>query len=114
MSPRARLTPPPKHKHASAPSANFDVGLARVLAARPFLGPLWALPRACVPLADTSGCVLRSPPPPNTTRSAKSEIGIQVGYSISDVVSKCIVGLMVTYIAKVRSFADGENTPLIN
>jgi len=46
--------------------------------------------------------------------AAKSEIGIQVGYSISDVVSKCIVGLMVTYIAKVRSFADGENTPLIN
>merc|ERR1712086_671677 len=48
-------------------------------------------------------------------KPSASEIGIQVGYSFSDVISKCIVGLMVTYIAKVRSSgSDAESTPLIN
>merc|ERR1712086_1162403 len=48
-------------------------------------------------------------------KPSANEIGIQVGYSFSDVISKCIVGLMVTYIAKVRSSgSDAESTPLIN
>merc|ERR1711871_456052 len=35
-------------------------------------------------------------------------VGIQVGYSISDFVSKCVVGLMVTRIAIAKSKAGGD------
>jgi len=47
-----------------------------------------------------------------------SEIGIQIGYSFSDVISKCLVGIMITHIAIARSKLDGvligEKEPLIN
>ena len=46
--------------------------------------------------------------------SDKAEIGIQVGYSVSDVIAKCVVGLMVTKIAGMRSALGGEDEPLIN
>jgi len=47
--------------------------------------------------------------------AAKAEIGIQIGYSVSDVIAKCIVGLMVTKIATMRSaMNNGEDEPLIN
>lgn len=42
-----------------------------------------------------------------------SEVGIQVGYSFSDVISKCVVGFMVVNIAKLRSDSE-ENQALIN
>jgi hypothetical protein len=42
-----------------------------------------------------------------------SEIGIQIGYSFSDIISKCGVGLMVTHIAQVRSKAESD-TRLLN
>lgn len=35
-----------------------------------------------------------------------AEVGIQIGYSFSDIISKCGVGLLVTYIAKVRSQSE--------
>merc|ERR1711871_1861943 len=35
-------------------------------------------------------------------------VGIQVGYSISDFVAKCVVGLMVTRIAIAKSKAGGD------
>lgn len=43
-------------------------------------------------------------------------VGIQVGYSISDFVSKCILGLMVTKIAlaKSRSMGESVNSGLLN
>merc|ERR1712232_399311 len=43
-------------------------------------------------------------------------IGIQIGYSVSDVISKCVVGIMITHIAIARSKIDGaiigEKEPL--
>jgi len=39
--------------------------------------------------------------------STQALVGIQVGYSISDFVSKCVVGLMVTKIGMAKSKADG-------
>eukprot|EP01045_Picozoa_sp_COSAG04_P004366 COSAG04_NODE_188_length_20978_cov_7.733225_14_plen_71_part_00 len=39
--------------------------------------------------------------------STQALVGIQVGYSISDFVSKCVVGLMVTKIGMAKSQADG-------
>jgi hypothetical protein len=42
-----------------------------------------------------------------------SEIGIQIGYSFSDIISKCGVGLMVTHIAQVRSKVESD-TRLLN
>jgi len=37
---------------------------------------------------------------------AQAEVGIQIGYSFSDIISKCGVGILVTYIAKVRSQSE--------
>jgi len=42
-----------------------------------------------------------------------SEVGIQIGYSFSDVISKCVVGFMVLNIAKIRSSSE-EDVGLIN
>merc|ERR1711985_144412 len=41
--------------------------------------------------------------------STQALVGIQVGYSISDFVSKCVVGLMVTKIGMAKSKADGSD-----
>ena len=45
---------------------------------------------------------------------ASSLVGIQIGYSISDFISKCVVGFMVTRIAMIKSAAakDGD-VPLL-
>jgi len=47
---------------------------------------------------------------------AQAEVGIQIGYSFSDIISKCGVGLLVTYIARVRSQSEevGSQSRLIN
>ena len=37
---------------------------------------------------------------------AQAEVGIQIGYSFSDIISKCGVGILVTYIARVRSQSE--------
>merc|ERR1712146_334647 len=41
-------------------------------------------------------------------------VGVQIGYSISDFISKCGVGLMITKIALAKSKASGENAPLLD
>merc|ERR1712070_34359 len=41
-------------------------------------------------------------------------VGVQIGYSISDFVSKCGLGLMVTKIAMNKSKLEGQNVGLLN
>merc|ERR1711871_228547 len=68
----------------------------------------WVL--ACLPFAYIVYIIplLGNPSP------ADSLVGIQIGYSISDFISKCVVGFMVTRIAMIKSASakDGD-VPLL-
>mmetsp|Transcript_7243 Transcript_7243/g.18604 ORF Transcript_7243/g.18604 Transcript_7243/m.18604 type:complete len:269 (-) Transcript_7243:160-966(-) len=45
---------------------------------------------------------------------ASALVGVQIGYSISDFISKCGVGLMITKIAIAKSNSAGEHAPLLD
>ena len=38
--------------------------------------------------------------------TAEAEIGVQVGYTIADIVSKCVYGVMVYFIAREKTMLD--------
>ena len=43
--------------------------------------------------------------------TAEAEIGVQVGYTIADIVSKCVYGVMVYFIAREKTLLVSGKTP---
>ena len=75
---------------------------------RPLLAAVSLSPAKFAYLSHTMGVCLAALAP------LSSWVGIQIGYSISDFISKCVVGFMVTRIAMIKSAAakDGD-VPLL-
>jgi bacteriorhodopsin len=43
----------------------------------------------------------------NDTASAESFVGVQIGYTIADILAKCVFGLTIFKIARMKSHAEG-------